>query len=129
MEGLNYKDKIAILKLLSEIVYADNIVQDSEVTYMKEVVKSFGLNENYKSDVDDLMTLDALSIIRELSIEQKREVSKMMGKMIVVDGDINYNEVKLYNYFCQSCNIENDFNIEDYPNYTLSGPFINPEDL
>ena len=53
----------------------------------------------------------------------------MMGKMIVIDKDINYNEVKLYNAVCESCNIERDFNVEDYPGLTFSGPFVNPEDL
>lgn len=52
-----------------------------------------------------------------------------MGKMIVIDEDINYNEVKLYNAVCESCNIEKDFNAEDFPNCTLSGSFVNPEDL
>ena len=49
--------------------------------------------------------------------------------LIVIDKDINYNEVKLYNAFCESCDIEKDFNLDDYPEYTLSGPFVNPEDL
>ena len=46
-----------------------------------------------------------------------------MGKMIVIDEDINYNEVKLYNAVCDSCGIGKGFNVDDYPDYTLSGPF------
>ena len=45
------------------------------------------------------------------------------------NGEINYEEVKLYDSFCKSCEIENSFRIEDYPECTLSGPFVNPEDL
>lgn len=129
MEELTYKAKVAVIKVLSEILHADNIVHDSEVEYLNEVIKSFNLDSNYQSDVDNLITLQALSTIRELSVDQKGEVAKMMGKMIVVDKDINYNEVKLYNAFCESCNIEKDFNVSDYPEYSLSGPFVNPEDL
>lgn len=129
MEELTYKAKIAVIRILSEILHADNIVHESEVAYMDDVIRMFHLDGDYQSDVDKLMTLQALSTIRELSIEQKREVAKMMGKMIVIDQDINYNEVKLYNAFCESCDIEKDFNIEDYPEFTLSGPFVNPEDL
>jgi len=62
-------------------------------------------------------------------VDQKGEVAKMMGKMIVIDKDINYNEVKLYNAFCESCDIEKDFNVDDYPEFSLSGPFVNPEDV
>jgi uncharacterized tellurite resistance protein B-like protein len=129
MEDLKYNEKIAVIKVLTEILYADIIVHVKEVGYLNEVVKSFGLNDSYKTDAESLLTLQALSTIRELPSDQKAEIAKMMGNMIVVDQDINYNEVKLYNTVCESCNIEKDFNIGDYPEYTLSGPFVNPEDL
>jgi len=129
MEELTYNAKIAVVRVLNEILNADNVVHENEVQYMKEVVQNFGLSDEYKKEVDAMMTLQALSTIRELSIDQKEEVAKMMGKMIVIDNDINYNEVKLYNAFCESCNIEKDFNVDEYSDVTLSGPFVNPEDL
>jgi uncharacterized tellurite resistance protein B-like protein len=129
MEELNYNAKIAVLRILKEILNADNVVHESEVAYMNDVIQSFGLDESHKADVDNLITLQALSTIRELSVDQKGEIAQMMGKMIVIDKDINYNEVKLYNAFCESCDIEKDFNVGDYPDYSLSGPFVNPEDL
>lgn len=129
MEELTYKEKIAVVKVLNEILKADNITHEKEIEYMNNIISSFGLEENHKTEVDELITLQALSTIRETTVEKKSMVAQMMGKMIVIDEDINYNEVKLYNAFCESCGIEKDFNVEDYPNYTLSGPFINPEDL
>ncbi len=129
MEKLTYNAKVAIIKVLSEILHADSIVNDNEVEYMNEVIKSFNLDGNFQSDVDRLLTLQALSTIRELSVTLKNEVAKMMGKMIIIDEDINYNEVKLYNTFCKSCDIEKNFNINDYPGLSLSGPFVNSEDF
>ena len=129
MEQLTYNAKIAVVKVLNEILNADNVVHENEVQYMNEVIRDFGLEGKYKDDVKSLMTLQALATIRELDIEQKETVAKMMGKMIVIDNDINYNEVKLYNAFCESCNIEKDFNVDEYDDVTLSGPFVNPEDL
>lgn len=129
MEELSYKEKIAVTRVLNEIMNADKIVHEKEVEYLNDVIKSFNLEENYEEEVKGIMTLEALSIIRGLSLEQKGEIAKMMGNMIVVDKDINYNEVKLYNAFCESCAINKDFNVEDYPGVTLSGPFINPEDI
>ncbi len=129
MEELTYNAKLAVVKVLNEILNADNVVHEKEVQYMNEVIQDFGLEAKYEDDVKSLMTLQALSTIRELNVEQKEMVAKMMGKMIVVDNDINYNEVKLYNAFCDTCNIERDFNVKDYVDVTLSGPFANPEDL
>lgn len=129
MEELSFKAKIAVIKILNEIMKADSIVHKKEVEYLDDVIKSFKLENDYKEKVDRLITLEALSTIRGLNLEQKEEIAKMMGKMIVVDKDINYNEVKLYNAFCESCAINKDFNVEDYSDVTLSGPFVNPEDL
>lgn len=129
MEQLTYNAKIAVVKVLNEILNADSIVHENEVQYMNEVIRDFGLEGKYEDDVKSLMTLQALATIRELDVELKEMVAKMMGKMIVIDNDINYNEVKLYNAFCESCNIEKDFNVDEYDDVTLSGPFVNPEDL
>lgn len=129
MEELSYNAKLAVVKVLSEILNADNVVHEKEVQYMNEVIQDFGLESKYNDDLKTMMTLQALATIREMDVEQKEMVAKMMGKMIVVDNDINYNEVKLYNAFCESCNIERDFNVNDYSDVTLSGPFSNPEEL
>lgn len=129
MGKLTYTEKIAIVKVLTEILKADNNAHEKEIEYLNDVISSFGLDEEYKTEVDSLVTLQALSTIREMMVDMKSMVAQMMGKMIIIDKDINYNEVKLYNTFCELCNIEKDFNAEDYPEYTLSGPFVNPEDL
>ena len=77
MEKLTYNAKVAIIKVLSEILNADSIVNDNEVEYMNEVIKSFNLDGNFQSDVDSLLTLQALSTIRELSVTLKNEVAKI----------------------------------------------------
>lgn len=129
MEELTHNAKIAVLRILNDIVNADNIIKDVELKYMNEIARSFELADNYMDEVNNLVTLQALAIVRTLSADFKKKIAQMMGKMIVIDEDINYNEVKLYNAVCESCNIEKDFNIEDYPDLSLSGPFVNPEDL
>lgn len=129
MEELTHNAKIAVLRILNDIVNADNIIKDVELKYMNEIARSFELADNYMDEVNNLVTLQALAIVRTLSADIKKKIAQMMGKMIVIDEDINYNEVKLYNAVCESCNIEKDFNIEDYPDLTFSGPFVNPEDL
>ena len=129
MEELTHDAKIAVLRILNDIVNADNIVKDVEVEYMNEIARSFELADNYMDEVNNLVTLQALSIVRALSVDLKEKIAQMMGKMIVIDEDINYNEVKLYNAVCKSCNIERDFNVEDNPDFTFSVPFVNPKDL
>ena len=71
----------------------------------------------------------AISKIQSLSNDVKEEIAQLMGNMIVIDKDINYNEVKVYYRVCELCNINKDFDVEDFPNCTLSGPLVNPEDI
>ena len=126
MKELTHNAKIAVLKILNDIVNADNIVKDVEVDYMNEIARSFELADNYMVEVNNLVTLQALAIVRTLSTDLKEEIAQMMGKIIIINKDINYNEVKLYNAVCESCNIERNFNIEDYPpEITISGAYVN----
>ena len=126
MKELTHNAKIAVLKILNDIVNADNIVKDVEVDCMNEIARSFELADNYMVEVNNLVTLQALAIVRTLSTDLKEEIAQMMGKMIIINKDINYNEVKLYNAVCESCNIERNFNIEDYPpEITISGAYVN----
>ena len=129
MEEFTYNTKIAILKVLTDIINADNVVHEKETEYIDELVKQFGLDDSYKTEMNNIVTLQALNTLRQLDSNQKEQIAAMMGKMIVIDKNINYNEVKLYNTICESCFINKDFRVEDYPEYSLSGPFVNPEDI
>ena len=129
METLNHNVKIAILRTLQEIMNADGIIHENEVEYMNKAILSFELDESCKSDVEKLDLPQAIEEIKTLDYGQKMLVAQMMGKMVVIDEDINYNEVIIYNDICHQCNIEDEFDVEDYPEYSLSGPFINPEDI
>lgn len=124
MKNLNHIEKISIIKVLTEILNADTIVRDSEVRYIEEVENDLNLSIDYKQDLDQLKTLQALSIIRGLPLEYKSQIAKMMGTMIVVDKEINYNEVRLYHTFCESCDINVEFNIDDYPDYPIIEPTL-----
>lgn len=124
MTVLNFDAKLAALKVLDEILLADGKVNDNEVALMNEILLSFELPNDTLSKVKEIQLLPALCILKGLSYEQKNYVASLMGKMIIVDRDINYNEVCLYNSVCDYCGISEHFNIEDYEDCSLSGPFI-----
>lgn len=100
MEELTHNAKIAVFRILNDVVNADNIVKDVEVEYTNEIARSFEIADNYMDEFNFIDTLQALAIIRELSADLKDKIAQAKGRMIVVDGDINYNEIKLYNTVC-----------------------------
>ena len=129
MNKLTYIEKITLFRILFDIVNADKIIHEKEIDYLKEIANSLNLVGDYEKDVKELTSFMAISKIQSLSNDVKEEIAQLMGNMIVIDKDINYNEVKVYYRVCELCNINKDFDVEDFPNCTLSGPFVNPEDL
>lgn len=129
MKSLNHNAKIAILRTLQEIMNADGIIHKNEVEYMNKAILSFDLDVRCKTEVEKLNLSQAIEEIKILDYDNKLMVAQMMGRMVIIDKDINYNEVIIYNDICHQCNIEDEFNVEDYPEYSLSGPFINHEDI
>lgn len=129
MNKLTYIEKIALFRILFDIVNADKIIHEKEIDYLKEIANSLNLVGDYEKDVKELTSFMAISKIQSLSNDVKEEIAQLMGNMIVIDKDINYNEVEVYYRVCELCNINKDFDVEDFPKCTLSGPFVNPEDL
>lgn len=115
MEQLILKQKIAILRILNDILLADKIEDARESQYLDAVIKDFGLTPSIKKDVAEQNSLLALMTIRMMNDENKREFAKLMGRMIVVDRDINYNEVNIYNIVTEFCNIGAPFDDSDFP--------------
>lgn len=120
MEQLTYKERIAVMRILQDIIWADNKLDNREKILYEKIFKDFGLNESAKHDIDKLNSLLALTIIYDFTREQKESFAKLMGQMVVIDEDINYNEVKIYNVVNEFCNIKVEFNIDDYPDYSRS---------
>ena len=124
MDNLTYEQKISILRILLDIATADNLYDEREIAFFDKSMKEFGLDRKAAKDVEAKSSLLALAEISKYSQEQKEGLSKLMGQMIVIDEDINYNEILIYNIVNDFCKINNDFDIEDYPNLSRSGDFI-----
>lgn len=120
MNKLTYKERIAIMRILMDIILADNKIDYREQMLFDQIAKVLELDLSAKEDVDKQNSLLALTIIHDLEQEQKERFAQLMGQMIVVDKDINYNEVKIYNVVNEFCDIKVEFLMDNYPEYTRS---------
>lgn len=112
------------MRILMDLVLADGRIDERETAYFDRIAGLLGLDNNARKDVDKKNSLLALTEISDFDQSQKEELSKLMGLMIVVDKDINYNEIRIYNVVNDFCKINVGFNMEDYPEYSRSGDFI-----
>lgn len=121
MKKFNYEQKVSMMRILLDLVLADGRIDERETVFFDKIAGLLGLDNKARKDVDTKNSLLALTEISDYTQEQKEELSKLMGKMIVVDEDINYNEVRIYNVVNDFCKINIGFNMEDYPDYSRSG--------
>ena len=120
MNRLTYNERIAVMRILQDIILADNKLDDREQILYAKISKTLELGESAKQDVEKQNSLLALALIHNFTQEQKEEFAKLMGQMIIVDKDINYNEVKIYNVVNEFCNINVEFEMDNYPEYSRS---------
>lgn len=105
----SYQQKIAISRILLDIIQADGKIDARELFYFEQLKESLGLSEVDRQVVDQKNSLLALTQVREFSKEQKDEFAKIMSKMIVVDEDININELAIYEVVQEFCAIDKKF--------------------
>ena len=134
MEELVHIEKVAIIKALVEIMNADNDMHEvnkEELDYLEECARQLKLDNNYMEEANDMLTFQALLIIRKLSCVQKQAIAKMMGEMITINAviDTNYHKDRVYNTICEIADIPIKSNIKNSidcsPNFDYDSGDIN----
>ena len=120
MVELTYKQKIAMMRILLDLILADNRVDEREKLLFTQISNDLKLPKEVHFEVREKNLLMALKEVKEFPRDAKELLASLMGKMIIVDEDINYNEVCLYNVVNDFCEINIEFQIEDYPQYNRS---------
>lgn len=106
MEKLTYEQRIAAMRILLDIIWADRRLDSREKALFDEIAAQLDLDMSARKAVEEQNSLLALLAVRDMEQEQKEKFAQMMGQMIVVDRDINYDEVRIYNVVCEFCEIK-----------------------
>ncbi len=109
MESLNFQQKIAIMRILFDIINADGRIDARETFYFNKVAKILGITEEDRNTINEANSLLCLLELNSFDDKQKQELAKMMGQQIVIDEDINVNEMAIYELVCKTCGIEAKF--------------------
>ena len=113
MKTLTYNEKIAVMRILTDIMLADGRIDEREVAFLSDTASLLELQQGYEKDVEKTLSFLALSELCNISAQQKLQLTLLMGKMIVADLDINYKEVKIYDIVCDFLGIAKQFEQED----------------
>lgn len=105
MKELTYTQKISIMRVLLDIIYADNRVDYRESKLFYELAANLGLDEDDIESIKTKSAIISLMDIKELDQEQKVYFADLMDRTIKVDEEININEVAIYDIVIDYCKI------------------------
>lgn len=99
----------AIIKIAKLMVMADGKIEPSEIAVMKGEFMRFGVPQNQVKalmEASDRMDANqATVLIAGMDEERKRYVASYLGVIMVSDGDINDNELALWNIVSTLCGL------------------------
>ena len=110
MKPFTNSQKISVMRVLLDIIYADNRVDYRETALFKDLVTLFELSSDVADMIEHRSAIISLLDIKEMDDEQKEYIAVLMDKMIKVDEDININEVAIYDIVIDYCKIQLPFN-------------------
>ena len=96
---------MAIVRLLLDIIRIDEKIDERETLYFEKVKKELSLSPEDHFKVKDFSTLLSLSILKDMTDEQKGKYASLMKDMILADGVIEPSELMAYEDICKFCDI------------------------
>ncbi|OFQ08379.1 hypothetical protein HMPREF2955_03225 [Prevotella sp. HMSC073D09] len=109
MTVFNYQQKVAMMRILLDIIHADGRIDAREVFYFNQLKEKFEISEDSRRDVEEKNSLMALAQIKMFDNEQKDYFAELMANMIVIDEDIDANEVLIYDVVQEFAHIDKKF--------------------
>ena len=102
-----YLQKMAIVKVLLDIVSVDGRIDARETHFFEEIKVKLALSAEDHFKVREFNTLNCLSVIKAMTGEQKEIYRDLMADIIVADEIIDVNEQIAYDNICTFCDIQN----------------------
>ncbi len=101
MEKFNKEQKMAISKVLLDIVSVDRKIDSREIAYLEEVKRKLALGSDDQYQVINLNTLNCLGVIKTMDEEQKLAFADMMRQIILADEYIDPYEARAFYDICE----------------------------
>lgn len=108
----NYNQKISMMRVLLDIIFADCKVDYRETELFKVLQQEFELSNDDLKNLNERSAIISLMDIKELDDEQKKYFAHLMDKTIKIDGIIDKREVAIYDVVLDYCNIPIPFSEE-----------------
>lgn len=100
-----YIQKMSIVTVLLDIISVDGKIDARETHFFEEIKVKLDLSAEDHFRVREYNTLNCLSVIKEMTLEQKIDYRELMSWIILADGVVEENEQIAYDNICEFCGI------------------------
>lgn len=119
--NLTLFEKKAIAKAIRLIITCDNKVSEGERQYLTNgVIPQIGLSNAEFEEAKNFDTELMRTVLKKLSKVNRIELLTMMLKMILIDGEVSDDEMKMFNSICLIGELDIDVKVSDIDDNKLS---------
>lgn len=80
------EQKIAIAKVICEMIKADSLIDESEILDMKELQAFYSINREHMAKARGIRFADAINILKDLTKKEREQFYKKISKVSLSDG-------------------------------------------
>ncbi|WP_308556532.1 tellurite resistance protein TerB [uncultured Porphyromonas sp.] len=106
---LNEQELCAVIKMAKAMTMADGSIDLSEVKVLRKELMRLGVPDSNVESVlekaDVLTPAGALFSIAAMDEEKKRYVAALLGTILIIDGDVDDDELKLWRFTSEICSL------------------------
>ena len=69
---MTHEQRTAVARIISDMIKADNIIEETEIRYMKNLMSEYSITHQEMSDARKIRFSDAVNTLKELSIRERK---------------------------------------------------------
>jgi uncharacterized tellurite resistance protein B-like protein len=94
---LDISEKLAVVHVIESLIMADGKVHAGEINSLRRLMDILDLDSNLLVQARNLPTDTYLDILKEMSLEKKNELAKILEEVAASDGYVHEKEIVVMN--------------------------------
>ena len=91
----NLAEKLAIVKMIYSMVYADGIVHSGEISEVSKLMKEIDFDSNQIQYAQNIEKEQSIAILQKMTDVKKKALTKMLEDLAKSDGFVHQKETEL----------------------------------
>ena len=91
----NLAEKLAIIKMIDSVIYADGVVHKAEIKELGQLMKHIDFDSSFIPFARNIESKQGLAILKDMTDEKKQALAKILEDLAKSDGFVHKKETAL----------------------------------